>query len=383
MKRILLISNNGAGFYRFKKELLQTLIQAGYTVDFSVPYDPLIDELIDMGAVYHPLNIDRRGMNPIKDFGLILQFHRMVHSLKPSVIVLHTIKPNLYGSLIAKLNRIPYINNITGLGSAFQKESSMAKILRAMYRSVLSSSSGIFFENKGNLNYFKKYHIGKFERYVLVKGAGVNTKFYSRKDDLPLQKTAEDEERNEIRFLFIGRIMREKGIREFLNAAEYLRKKYEDGIQGVRLKFCVLGDYDEEILKARIDTLNHDGVIRYLGISEDTRNQMREADCIVLPSYHEGMSNVLLEGAAFELPLITSDIHGCKEAVEPGITGFLCRPESPESLVQAIESFLELTPDQRKKMGQSGRNKMIREFERSTVIQKYIRCIEDAVSIKE
>ena len=382
MKKVLFISNNGAGFYRFKKELIEAVIAEGYSVHFSVPYDPLIEELIRLGADYHPLTIDRRGMNPIKDLSLILQLYKVVRSLKPSAMVLHTIKPNLYGSLIAKLSRIPYINNITGLGSAFQTESFMAKVLRTMYRWVLNRSTGIFFENQGNLDYFKKHHIGKHGSYVLVNGAGVNTDFFSRRDDWAQVPPTREAREHEIALLFIGRIMREKGICEFLDAAEYLTRKYENGVKGAKLKFYVLGDYDEDDLKERVDTLNQSGVIHYLGISDDTRKQMREADCIVLPSYHEGMSNVLLEGASFELPLITSDINGCKEAVEDGVTGFLCQRGSSESLIRAIESFLKLTPEQRRNMGELGRNKMILEFERSTVIQKYIGCIEKAVSTK-
>lgn len=356
--KVLLISNYGMGFYNFKKELVLELLKLEYEVHFAVPPYEKLEMLVAKGAVYHEISIDRRGINPIKDLGLILQFKRLFISVKPDIIISHTIKPNIYASIIAKRYKIPYLNNITGLGSALQRDNTLSKVLRVMYRCALSDSSGIFFENEGNKEYFEKNRIGNNENYVVVPGAGVNT------DEFVPESGRRD--RSNLTFLFIGRIMKEKGVEEFFDAAEYI-KKLDPSI-----KFQVVGFYDEPKYFARIDQLITRDVIEFLGLSNDTRVQMKNADCIVLPSYHEGMSNVLLEGASMSLPLITTDIPGCREAVHDGKTGFLCRPGSTESLIGAIKKFIALKEKQRANMGQAGREKIKKEFERKLVVNKYI-----------
>lgn len=363
-KRVLLISNNGMGFFSFKKELIEKLISLNYETHFAVPFYEKLDELVAAGAIFHELNIDRRGINPIKDLGLIRKLNRMINNVIPDVIILHTIKPNIYVSFLAKAKKIPYINNITGLGSALQNDSRLAKLLRMMYRVTLSRSCGIFFENLGNMYYFKKHHIGEPRKYVVVPGAGVNTERYS-------PCTRHDSEN--ITFLYVARIMKEKGIEEYLNAAEFMKKNYNN------VTFQIVGWYDEDEYENRIEQLIKDEVIQYLGVSSDTRIEMSQADCIVLPSYHEGMSNVLLEGAAMGLPVITTDIHGCKEAVDDGKSGFLCKVRNSESLIDATERFIALSQAERREMGFQGRNKMVKEFDRKIVVNRYVEAIKEAV----
>ena len=367
MKKVLLVSNHGGGFYNFKKELIDNLISAGTEVHFAVPYDGKVPMMVEKGAIYHEIKIDRRGMNPIKDFSLMLQLFDLNNRINPDVLVLHTIKPNIYGSIAARVSKIPYINNITGLGSALQLNNYMARILRMLYRCSLSKSSAIFFENDANLNYFSKYSIGNLQSYILVPGAGVNTDHY-----FPREKKLTDSK--SLTLLFIGRIMREKGINEYFTAAQYFHKKYQN------IKFQVVGPCDEPEYENMLHDQSEAGVIEYLGISNDTRVEMSSADCIVLPSYHEGMSNVLLEGASMGLPLITSDISGCKEAVEDGKNGFLCKSKSAESLITAIEKFIQLSDERRREMGHYGRIKMIQEFERTIVVRKYIEVIQNILS---
>ena len=379
MKKILLVGNYGQGFYNFKKEFVEELLEQNYEVHFAVPWYERLQELVDKGAVYHEIFIDRRGINPTKDILIIRQFQNLFRSVSPNIVVLHTIKPNIYGSYVAKQQGIPYINNITGLGSALQKDNALARLLRWMYRVTLKQSAGIFFENEGNQQYFSKYNIGKKDVYHIVKGAGVNTGYYmcraSNVNGRTEEKFSEGNqiEDKEIVFLCIARIMREKGIVEFLDAAEHITKKYNN------VRFQLVGFYDEEDLKERVNELHSLEIVEYLGASKDTRVQMANADCIVLPSYHEGMSNVLLEGAASGLPLITTNIPGCKEAVCEGITGFLCEPRNAQSLIDAIEKFLELSVEERIEMGRNGREKMIREFDRKLVVSEYIKVIEKIV----
>lgn len=373
MKKLLLISNNGLGFYNFKKELIIELLSHGYEVHFAVPNYEKLFQLEEMGAIYHKLEIDRRGLNPIKDLSFIKQLNGVISKVKPNLIILHTIKPNIYGSSLSKLKGIPYINNITGLGSALQTESRLAKVLRFMYRKTLNKSKGIFFENQGNLEYFKKLKIGCDINYKLVNGAGVNTEYFKTMGELSFATRHLKEKKNKIKFLFIGRIMKDKGIIEYLEMSKTISSSTGN------VEFQILGDYDEISLKDMVEDYVKRGYVKYLGVSSDTRIEMAQADCIVLPSYHEGMSNVLLEGASMEIPLITTNVPGCREAVDCMKTGILCEAKNVDSLTNAVKTFLDLSDQQRMEMGLKGREKMVKEFDRNIVIKKYIDCIEEVL----
>lgn len=362
MKKILLVSNHGLGFYNFKKELVDELAERGFEVHFAVPFHGKIKELLGEQRIYHELNIDRRGVNPIKDLSLMKQLWDVTKKAAPDAIVFHTIKPNIYGSLIAKKLKIPYFNNITGLGSALQGGSGLAGLLEKMYRAALNSSCGVFFENEGNKDFFIQKNIIDEEKAIVVSGAGVNTEYYA----------PEKIEHDGLNFLFIARIMREKGAEEFLSAAAMIKDKYEEK----KIQFQILGDYEDIDLKEMVEEYEKKGIVKYLGVSNDTRREMAQADCIVLPSYHEGMSNVLLEGASFGIPLITTNIHGCKEAVEDGVSGLLCRKGDAEDLKQCVEKIILMTPDEREAMGWNGRKRMQKYFQRSDVVNRYIQEIE-------
>jgi len=370
-KKVLLISNHGGGFYNFKRELVSELLKLGYEVHFAVPPNEKLERLVMEGAVHHEISIDRRGINPVKDLDLINQFRRLIKGIKPDIILSHTIKPNIYASILARNQGIPYLNNITGLGSALQNNSKLAGLLRFLYRYALSDSSGIFFENEGNRRYFQQYNIGKEENYIVVSGAGVNLDEFSPKYKIETDESGSREK--EIIFIFIGRIMKDKGIEEFLGAAEYIKRS------NPATRFQIVGFYDEQEYSDKIDSLVKQNIIEFLGPSTDTRVEMSQADCIVLPSYHEGMSNVLLEGAAMGLPLITTDIHGCKEAVDDGKNGFLCKVKDTESLIDAMERFIALSAEERRQMGLYGREKMVKEFDRKLVIGQYIKVIQSVI----
>jgi len=370
-KKVLLISNHGGGFYNFKRELVSELLKLGYEVHFAVPPNEKLERLVMEGAVHHEISIDRRGINPVKDLDLINQFRRLIKGIKPDIILSHTIKPNIYASILARNQGIPYLNNITGLGSALQNNSKLAGLLRFLYRYALSDSSGIFFENEGNRRYFQQYNIGKEENYIVVSGAGVNLDEFSPKYKIETDESGSQEK--EIIFIFIGRIMKDKGIEEFLGAAEYIKRS------NPATRFQIVGFYDEQEYSDKIDSLVKQNIIEFLGPSTDTRVEMSQADCIVLPSYHEGMSNVLLEGAAMGLPLITTDIHGCKEAVDDGKNGFLCKVKDTESLIDAMERFIALSAEERRQMGLHGREKMLKEFDRKLVIGQYIKVIQSVI----
>lgn len=363
MKKILIVGNNDGGLYLFRAELVEKLISDLFEVHFTVPYGDKVPILIEKGASYHEIDVDRRGMNLLKDLLLLKNYKKLFSEIKPDIVLSYTVKPNIYGGLIARYLKIPFIATITGLGTALQGEGIICKIIKALYKQGLKKSSYVFFQNTQNLKFFLTNRIIPLQKSKLVNGSGVNTEKY-----LPQRK-----EHDGVNFLFISRIMREKGVIEYLEAASMLKPKYQN------INFQIVGYYDEEDIKKRVDEAERQGLIQYLGTSSDTRKEMAQADCIVLPSYHEGMSNVLLEGASFGLPLITTDINGCKEAVIDGKTGYLCKPKDTNSLVYAIEKFLHLTEEERQAMGVQGREKMQNEFDRDLVVKEYVNAIKEVI----
>ncbi len=360
MKKILILGNNDIGLYNFRRELVERLISDGHQVIFSVPYGEKVPFLIESGATYFPIDINRRGKSIAEDFLIYKKYQKLLKSLKPDLVLTYTIKPNIYGGIAASKVGIPCIATITGLGTALQGKGMGTKAIQWLYRYGLRKNRWVFFQNQNNREYFITNKMTKKSNIVVVPGSGVNVNSY-QDEKIPHQT---------INFLFIARLMKEKGIDEFLDAAMEIKIRYPHTV------FQVLGFYDELIYQEKIENLVSEGIIEYLGVSNDTREQMAMADCIVLPSYHEGMSNVLLEGAASGLPLIATNISGCKEAIEHGKTGFLCESKSASSLVEAMEIFLALTSEERREMGRLGREKMIREFDRRIVVNRYVECIE-------
>ncbi|MCL1982883.1 MAG: glycosyltransferase family 4 protein [Clostridiales bacterium] len=366
-KKVLIIGVNDVGLYNFRKEFMEELINSNFEVHFSVPYGSKVELLEELGAVYHRIELQRRGKNPANELKLIVAYYKLIKKTMPSLVVTQTIKPNIYASLVAKVLGIQYINLVTGLGSGLSGNNLSAKLIGKLYRVALSKSRCVFFQNEGDLQHFKEFLDRKEIKRVLTKGSGVNLEKYDKSQFFPDGDTTG----STTSFIFIGRIQKEKGIEEYIEAAVYYAE------QNCDCDFSVLGFYDEEAYIEIIDRLAENGTIKYIGVSDDTRVEMSKSNCVVLPSYHEGMSNVLLEGAAMELPLITTNVHGCKEAVEDGVTGFLCEPKNAESLIVAIEKFLKLSAEERAKMGELGRQKMIKEFDRKTVVKQYMQAVNE------
>jgi len=371
MARILILTNTIRGLYNFRYELLERLISEGFEVYFSVPEnknDTKVKKLLELGCNHIETNLDRRSMNPLKDLQLIKQYKEIIKNIKPDVILSYTIKPNIYGAHVAKKYKIPLIINVTGLGSGFNN--TYTKILvEKMYKYACNDVACIFFENEANYNYFIDNNLAKKDKSNIVPGSGVNLEKFR-----PMDKTKED---GIIRFLFIGRIMKEKGIEEYLKAAEYITDKYSN------VEFQILGPFEEEKYK-KIILNNNNSKIKYLGVSYDVRNEIKEVDCIINPTtYYEGMSNVLLEGAAMAKPLIATNVPGCREIVDDGVNGYLVEPKSVKSLIDTIEKFLSLNEIEKKNMGLASRRKVERNFDRNIVIEAYLREISKFLKCKK
>lgn len=365
--KILVLSNSAGGLYHFKLELLEALLGKGHDVFFCVPdkQDAMFVQLLEtVGCTYIHTPMSRRGVNPIDDIMLVRQYQRVAKDVRPDVILSYTIKPNLYGSFVAARARIPIIMNITGLGSALQT-GKLKSLVTRMYRYAGKHAAVVFFENKANMDWFLINRLVAPEKTRLIPGSGVNLEKFR-----PLPKINDD---GVVRFLFIGRIMRDKGIEEYLAAAARIRRQHPD------TEFQIVGSYEEERYR---EWLEGNDDVRYLGRSDDVREQIREVDCIVHPSYHEGMSNVLLEGAAMGKPLIASNIPGCREVIDDGVNGFVFEPRCVDDLVDKLERFLSMDRNKWVNMGMKSREKVEREFDRNLVVNAYLEAIEEILSKK-
>lgn len=360
MKSILILGNNSIGLYNFRLELIQKLVKLGYEVFFCVPEDEKdvkVQQLIFCGAKYVQVNIDRRGMNFFNELSVISSYKKIIKKINPDIILSYTIKPNIYGTYVANKFKIPIIINITGLGSAFNNLK-ILPLIKIMYRNTCKKAYSVFFQNIGNYEYFIKNKLVSNSKTVLMPGSGVNIeKFFPEK--MEKKDTI-------VRFLFIGRIMKEKGIEEYLSAAKCIKEKF------INTEFLILGALEERVYE---DQLLNNAYVKYLGVSNDVREYIKYVDCIVNPSYHEGMSNVLLESAAMGKPLIASNIFGCKEIVDENQNGFLFEAGNVKDLVNKLELFISLDRDRIELMGKVSRNIAVERFDRNTVINAYIEKI--------
>lgn len=360
MKKIVILSNHHAYTYNFRKEIIQKLIDENYKVYVVLPYGEKVEILKDMGCEYIDLPLERRGMNPITDFRLLMGYYKIVKKIKPDAVLSYTVKPNIYGGIVCRLNDIPFFPNITGLGTAVENEGFIQKIIVKLYRVAYKNVACVFFQNHENKEFFLKKGF-ELNKYKVIPGSGVNTEFFSL---LPYPSG------ETIEFMFISRIMTEKGIDQYLEAAEIIRYKYP------HTRFHVLGfcedEYEEKLYK-----LQEKGIIKYHGMQSDVRQFHKISHCTIHPTYYpEGMSNVLLESAACGRPIITTNRSGCREIVNDGINGYVVKQENSQDLIEKIEKFLALNHEVKKQMGLAGRAKVESEFDRQIVVDAYLEEIK-------
>ena len=356
--RILIATNHSYMFYRFRKELAEALMQE-HEVFLSTPYVGHEDDLQAMGLHCIRTEIDRRSINPFQDLRLRKTYCSMLAEVQPDLVITYSIKPNIYLGSVCKARGIPYFVNVQGLGTAFEKPV-LSAIASVLYRGALRRAQGVFFENAGDAQFFTDHRIIAERQVRLLPGAGINLEEY------PFVPMRSD---GVCSFLYLGRIMKEKGMDEFFAAAKTLKAELGD-----KVAFDLVGFY-EDSYKDTVDRLAADGVIRFHGFQTDVHPFYEAANCVVLPSYHEGMSNVLLEGAATGRALITSDIPGCREAVEDGVTGFLCPAQDAERLTEKMRRFARLTFAAQAEMGRSGRKLVGQRFDKNLVVAKTMEAL--------
>ena len=357
--KVLILANNDIGLYQFRRELIAALLEK-HQVAISLPDGDMVRPLEEMGCRFLDTPLDRRGINPVKDLGLLCRYWKLLRQEKPDLVITYTIKPNIYGGLVSRILRIPYAVNITGLGTAFQNPGLLRSLVTFLYKIALKKAKVVFFENAGNRQVLLDAKIVPEEKTCLLSGAGVNLEHYTY-TPYPEEETT--------RFLFVGRVMREKGVDELFCAMERLRA------EGENCTLDILGGYEEDY-EAAIRSHEAAGWLRYHGYVKDVRPYIEKAHCFVLPSYHEGMANTNLECAAMGRPVITSDIPGCREAVIPGESGLLCKPQDADSLYETMKRFLSLPRETRVRMGVRGRTHMEAVFDKKKVVADTLKELE-------
>lgn len=353
---ILVIANNDIGLYKFRKELLQKLIDDGNEVYISLPNGNLVQPMVDMGCKFIETAVDRRGINPVTDLKLFLNYRKMIGKVKPDFIITYTIKPNVYAGIVSAIKHKKYAINITGLGTAFQKQGIFLKLIVMLYKFACKKAHTVIFENCENMKLFLDYRIVKEEQCLLNAGAGVNLEEYPFEEYPPTDK---------IRFLFVGRIMQEKGIDELFDAAKRIKREYDN------VEFDVVGMYEDNY-EETVNRLVYDGIINFYGYQQDVKPFVKQSHCFVLPSWHEGMANTNLECGAMGRPIITSNIHGCLEAVVDGKTGYLVEKKNANDLYEKIKRFIELPYDEKVKMGQASHDHIAEVFDKKKVVSDTI-----------
>lgn len=359
--KIAIIINNSNGLYNFRRELIHRLLIKGHRVIALVPFSDHVDQLEESGVRLIETPMDRRGINPYKDLKLLKLYYKILKYEKPDMVITYTIKPNIYGGLICRLINIPYSASITGLGTAFEKRGILRIIVTALNSIALKDADNIFFENSDNLSTFVNRKIINYKKAVLLHGAGVNLVHFS------YQSYPEVTDQT-INFLFIGRIMEEKGINELFEAMTILIS------EGYSCSLDTLGVY-EEGYESVINQNVKAGWLRYHGYQLDVRPFISNTHCFVLPSWHEGMANTNLEAAATGRPIITTNIPGCKEAVIDNVSGYLCNVKDVEDLYNKMKKFIELPIGEKIKMGVAGRQHMVEVFNKEKVVDETIKYL--------
>jgi glycosyltransferase involved in cell wall biosynthesis len=371
MHKIAISANSSWYIFNFRQNTIRELLRCGYEVIVIAPLDNYSKRLIELGCSFIQINIEQKGKNPFKDLITIYQFWKIYKGSHIDVVLNFTPKNNIYSTISAYASGTKAINNIAGLGVVFIKKNLLSYIVRFLYKISQNKASILFFQNEDDQKIFADYKIARNVSHYRLPGSGVDlSRFHvvNAKDD------------GVVRFLLVARMLYEKGIEHFVEAARILKKKYGD-----KVELNLLGFIDENnpssVSNSQILEWVKEGVINYLGVSDCVENQIALADCVVLPSYYrEGVPRSLLEAGAMGKPIVTSDNVGCRDCVVDSINGFLCQPQSTESLVAKMELMCMMGYKGRIEMGRKSRQKIEDEFDENIVIKRYITAIKDCLN---
>ena len=354
--RVLILANIDMGLYKFRRELLEELVKEN-DVYFCVPDGEFVESIKEIGCKFVPCTLmNRHGTNPIQELKLISFYKKVLREIKPDIVFTYTIKCNAYGGMACASLGVPYVANVTGLGTAIENGGLMQKISLTLYKMGLRKAQKVFFQNTENRDFMVSRGLVK-GAYDMLPGSGVNLNQYEV-FPYPDGETVD--------FVFIARVMKEKGIDQYLDAAKEIRKRHPEA------RFHICGFCEPEY-DGRLQEEADKGTVIYHGLVADMKPIYQMISCTVHPTYYpEGLSNVLLESAASGRPIITTDRSGCREVVEDGVNGYVVKQQDSKDLIEKIEKFLSLSVEERKTMGMAGRSKVEREFDRMIVIKKYM-----------
>lgn len=358
--KILILANNDVGLYKFRRELIEALLAQMHDVVICLPYGDYVEELVALGCEFVACDLlERHGTNPFKEIKLIHFYKEIVKKINPDMVFTYTIKPNVYGGMVCGRLKIPYVVNVTGLGTAVENRGLIQKVTLALYKLGLKKAQMVFFQNKENQDYMLSHNVIR-GAYDLLPGSGVNIREF---------EYMEYPNNQQIIFVVLGRLMKDKGTDEIIEAARIIKSKRNDVV------FNFIGDIEETEYKDKVTKAVEDGIIEYKVAQPDVRPYLRECNAIIHASYHEGMSNVLLEAAASGRPIIATDVPGCVDTYIPNVSGISFKERSVDGLICAVEKFLSLSLEQKRTMGIKGRQYMEKQFDRNIVIEKYMEQI--------
>lgn len=369
---IAISSNTSWYLYNFRKNTILSLIKEGYKVIAIAPQDEYSSKLSVLGCEFIHISIDQGGTNPVRDIQTFFSFFQIYKKKNVDVVLNFTPKNNIYSTLAASFNGTKSINNIAGLGILFINESITSKIARFLYKISQSKASKLFFQNEDDRRLFLEKKITTKVPTDRLPGSGVDLSRFT------LTPAPDD---NKVKFLFIARMLYDKGIQQYVDAARTLKQKYGDHVELFLLGFLDVNN-PSAVSTADMNAWVEEGIINYLGVSDNVEQEIAKVDCMVLPSYYrEGVPKSLLEAGAMGKPIVTTDNVGCRETVDDGINGYLCEPRSSESLTEKLELIINMSHEQRLEMGEKSRLKIQNEFDEQIVITKYIDAVKKCLLV--
>lgn len=372
--KIIISVNTAWNLYNFRSCLIKAFIQHGYQVIAAAPHDDYSHRLNELGCRFVHVPMDSNGTHPARDLSLLMHYFRLLQAERPCVYLGYTVKPNVYGSMAAHMLGIPVINNIAGLGTTFINSSALTHLVRLLYRVALRKSRRVFFQNADDQELFVNTGLVRPDSTDRLPGSGMDLTRFQAAASLP-------EQNRDFVFLLVSRMLKDKGVEEFVEAARLLRRK------GLPAQFQLLGFVDtanpNSISWEKLCAWEAEGLVHYLGRTDDVRPYLANADCVVLPSYREGVPRSLLEAAAMARPIIATNVVGCKDVVDDHINGLLCLEKDAADLAEKMMEMLQFSPQRRAEMGMAGRRKVEREFDEKLVVQKYLNAIADITDAGE
>lgn len=362
---ILITVNAAWNIWNFRRPLVEALQVDGHRITVLAPPDEAVQDLERLGCRVRPLEMSVKGLNPLEDVRLQRRFARIFREERPDAVLSYTIKNNVFGARAAKSVGVPFLPNVTGLGTAFLSGKLLQTVTEQLYRRSFAELPVVFFQNEDDRDLFLDRRLVTADQVRLLPGSGIDLNRFA-----PAPMPAPDAPPV---FLMIARLLRDKGVMEFVEAARQIKTRHP------KARFQLLGAVGSEnrsaIDRSALEGWVAEGVVEYLGTTPDVRPAIAAASCVVLPSYREGAPRTLIEAAAMARPLITTDVPGCRAVVEGGVSGFLCTARNADSLTDAVERFLALAPDAQRAMGAAGRAKMEREYDQALVVDAYRKAL--------